>query len=160
MITREYKAPSADVTFDMIPFRSARLDMLISTLDRRIPKDEQYPYHNVYLMIEGCTAQIRFGDDLPIEWQGLQSYWQSRTRDAVANYDLFWNCITSEIMWQWWQAYEATRDISIAAPPEVSTEAGESADPNSESNGSKPLQTSKSDGKKLPSLAQQMGLTA
>lgn len=159
MITREHKAPDADITFVMIPFRTVKADMLIHALDKHISEDNRQAYHNIYLTIEASTADIRFGaaDTLSLEWQGLQAYWQGRGRDVLANYDLFWNCVTSNVMWEWFQAYEATRDISIAAPPDVS-EVASGTDPNPTSEGQPPSQTSTPAGKKLPTVAAQLGL--
>ena len=160
MITREYKPDGVDVTFEMIPFRTVKVDMVIHEVEKIIPPSEQDTYHKVFTNLEGYTRNIRFGDNLPLEWQALREYWQTRTRDISANLDRFFELMSADVMWVWWEAWKATRDTTNAAPPELSAEAAESKDPNSVSDGSKPSQTSKPSGKgKRKSVLEQVGLT-
>jgi len=146
MIAREYKPDNVNIVFEMIPFRTVKVDMVIAEVERIIPADEQNTYHRIFTNLEGHTHNIRFGDNLPLEWQGLREYWQARTRSTAHNFDLFFELISTDVTFAWWDAYKATRDISTAAPPELSKEAETSEDPNSASDVSKPSQTSKPSG--------------
>lgn len=160
MITRDHTPEGVDVTFTMIPFRTVRVEMVIADVDAIIPAAEQNTYHRIFINLEGHTKSIRFGDDLPLEWQGLREYWQARTRRTADNFDLFFELVSTDVTFAWWDAFKATRDITNAAPPELSAEAENSPDPNSASDAPKPSQTSKTNGKPpRKSVSQQLGLT-
>ncbi len=161
MKTRTYTPPNIPVTFEMFAFRTVRVDMVIADVETIIPTEKQNTYHRIFTTLEGYTRNISFGDNLPDDWQGLREYWQARTRDTAANFDRFFELVSTEVAFVWWDAWKATRDIDNAAPPELSKEAEVSENPLSVSDVNAPSQTSAPNGNKKPqkALLQQAGLT-
>jgi hypothetical protein len=121
------------VVLYMMPYRTLQVDIAVDELAKRHPNFDSW--HNVQKCFALCVplvVDIEFGDPLSTEEKGLQAYWLNRNGDYAANYDLFAQLLSSDLCNVFWEAYSATRDNSIEAPPELQPEAGESADPESD----------------------------
>jgi hypothetical protein len=77
--------------------------------------------HDTFALVLPLALEIEFHltDTSPAELRGLQVYWENQTADARANWELFNQVLTVDVLVQIWVAYKETRQKSLDLPVEL-----------------------------------------
>jgi len=69
----------------------------------------------------GLTVAVDFAlaEDAPAGLRAFEMYWQERPAAVLDRWQLFVQMLDSDIVNEWWAAYEATRDGAGRVDPEV-----------------------------------------
>lgn len=95
--------------------------------------------HSCFAACEPVTIEIEVADDAPAYMKALGAYWQARTGSIHEDWPLFNELLSYEALDQWFIAYGATRDKSMALPdgekndPQPVSDAGRSGSTTSSS---------------------------
>jgi len=127
-LARPYTTPEGVVLY-FIPYQTLLVSVAVDEMEKVQPDANEWNIiQQTFTLCLPLVADIEFTVDMPLEYQGLQAYWQNRNGDFRANYDLYTQLLSVDMCTTLWNGYHATRDQSIAAAPELG-EVGESADP-------------------------------
>ena len=144
-ITRQHIA--GGLIFHMIPYHTIRVSSAVKRMEALAGKADGWTLaENVYALCDPLTVEIECTDDATPQERGLAIYFHSRNGDFAANWEHYQDALSGEMMSVWLAAYDATRDKTLDAPPELQNPPGEDADPEAFAATSAWSETSASDG--------------
>jgi hypothetical protein len=127
-IARAYKTPEG-VSFYFIPYQTILVHVAIEEMKKIDPNQENWDVvQQTISMCMPLLVDIEFPEQMSVDYQGFQYYWQNRNGDFSANYELYKQLTSFEVCTDLWQGFTATRDHVLEAPEDLQA----SADPNDE----------------------------
>ncbi len=129
-LARKHSAFDGKVTFWLLPHHTLGSDVAYQTLKSVEPEEHWSFGHNVYVMAVPLTVDIEFADELNPELERLKMFWTQRSGGVIDNWQRFNQLLTTAIVIEWYDAFEATRlDANTAGPPELAEDVDEKTDP-------------------------------
>jgi hypothetical protein len=117
-LTKAHPAFDGQITFHMMPYRTLAVDV---TLDTLAPGREVTGIQASFALCDALTVAVDFAlaEDAPAGLRAFEMYWQERPAAVLDRWQLFVQMLDSDIVNEWWAAYEATRDGAGRVDPEV-----------------------------------------
>ena len=132
----------------LLPYSSYRTGMVMNRFAEIVPQHEEPDEQgkprmvwdntgNVFVLLEGHLLDLEVKDDQRLEVRMWGAYWSARNGDLAHNWEEFQTVNTRRMNDDFIDAYNATRDTSYAASPDLK-QPPEGADPNASSATKKP----------------------
>ena len=120
-VAREHQSQNGTVTVWILPFRPIWLNVPEKTLQDSIG-DDATSNRAVFCRFDAYLLDVKTTNGAPVYWQLAAQYFKERTGDIVKDWELFQTLGSVDVLDDFIDIYEDTRQTALSAPADIQRE--------------------------------------